>query len=226
MKFDTSKLLNPWVSVDVVVFTLENNELKVLLTKRASDPFVGSWALPGGFLLKGETTETAARRVLKEKAGVVSNVYLEQLYTFDKPGRDPRAPVFSITYFALVPVEDIKFTKTEKTENPEFVSINHLPKLAFDHKDIVSYSIKRLQAKIQYTNAAYSILPKLFTFFQLQKVYEAILERSIDKRNFRKKFMQLGLIKETKKMLRGGKQRPARLYEFISHKPAELKKFF
>lgn len=226
MKIDMKKLLNPWVSVDVVVFTMINHELSVLLIKRGNEPFKGSWALPGGFLQKGETSRDAALRVLKMKAGVSSNVYVEQLFTFDTPGRDPRGPVFSITHFALVPYENIKIISNTETENPTFVPIHTLPKLAFDHKDIISYSVKRLQGKILYTNTAYALLPKQFTFFQLQKVYEAILDRRIDKRNFRKKFMQLELIKETKHMLVGGKQRPARLFEFISHKPTELKKFF
>lgn len=215
---------SPSVTVDVVIFTIEKNDLKILLIKRANNPYRNAWALPGGFIHKNETSLEAAKRILKDKAGI-KNVYVEQLYTFDSPARDPRGHIISVTYFALVPRDNIVFD-SKTAQNPDFFSVRTAPPLAFDHKNIVVYAAKRLAAKLQYTNIAFSLLPAQFTFGELQKTYEAILNAKLDKRNFRKKFLLLGLIKPTQKMFLGGKQRPAKLYQFISKKPAELKKFF
>lgn len=213
------------VTTDIIIFTLENSQLKVLLIKRANEPFKNQWALPGGFLFQDEEPEKAALRVLKDKAGV-KDVYIEQLYTFPGSGRDPRGNIITITYFALIPQNTIKLNKNEKIQSPTFFSIKKLPKLAFDHKRIVLYGLGRLKSKLEYTNAVYSLLPKFFTMNELQKAYESILAKKIDKRNFRKKFLQLGLIKSTKKIHYGTRQRPAQMYKFISRKPASLKKFF
>jgi 8-oxo-dGTP diphosphatase len=218
-----SRFLNPFLTVDIVIFTIEDNALKTLLIQRENNPFKDSWALPGGFLHKGETTKTAALRILKEKAGV-EHVFIEQLYTFDTPGRDPRGPVMTVTYFALVPKEELILGKSG-TQHPTLFEMKKLPKLAFDHADILSYSLKRLQAKLGYTNVAYSLLPRQFTFTELQKAYETILGKHLDKRNFRKKFEQLKLIEPTNKVLEGGRQRPAKLYKFKSRVPAELQRF-
>lgn len=220
------KLIRPHgLTTDVVVFTIEDGHLKTLLIKRANEPFRGEWALPGGFISDNEGSQDAALRILREKAGV-KNVYLEQLYTFDGSGRDPRGRVCTVTYFALVPRQDIIFASGHNIQTPVFHSVRQLPRLAFDHKGILAYAIKRLQAKLEYTNAVYSLLPNSFTFNQLQKTYEAIFGKKMDKRNFRKKFVMLKLIKPTKKKSTGNRQRPARLYKFISRKPLELKKFF
>lgn len=213
------------LTTDVVMFTLEDDKLKVLLIRRASEPFKGSWALPGSFLLNEEGSQEAAVRTLKEKAGV-KNVYLEQLYTFDGSGRDPRGRVCTVAYFALVPRHKIKLETGKNIQTPSFFSLNKLPKLAFDHKKIIEYAVKRLQAKLEYTNAVYSLLPTEFTFNRLQGAYEAILGEKLDKRNFRKKYLQLGLIKPINKKYSGIRQRPAQLFKFISSKPMELKKFF
>ena len=213
------------VTVDAVIFTIEDDKLKVLLIKRAEAPFKGSWALPGGFLLRNENSEQGAIRILKEKAGV-KNVYVEQLYTFDQVGRDPRGHVLTVTYFALVPRDKIKFEGNGDLQTPAFHSAKKLPALAFDHKNIISYATKRLQAKLEYTNAVFSLLPRYFTLNQLQKAYEIILDKKIDKRNFRKKFLSLGLIRPTRKMFSGTPQRPAKLYQFVTTKATELKKFF
>lgn len=201
--------LNPTLVVDIVLFTVEDGDLKVLLINREGDPFKGFEALPGGYLLGGETTKTAAERVLREKAGV-SDIYIEQLYTFDEPGRDPRGPVFSVTYLALVPPG--LNTGEQGTQHPKWFSVKKLPKLGFDHKAIIDYAKERLQGKMEYTTIAFGTLPKLFTLTQVQQVYEAILEKEIDKRNFRKKIDQLGFLKETKQTLSGMRQRPAKLY--------------
>ena len=213
------------VTTDVVIFTVEDDHLNVLLIKRSNAPFQNFWALPGGFLHENESPEKAAARVLKDKAGI-TNVYLEQLYTFADSGRDPRGSIITISYFALAPQDKIKINKSDKTQTPTFYPIKKMPKLAFDHKGIIGYALKRLQSKLEYTNVVYSLLPRYFTFNRLQKTYEAILGRKLDKRNFRKKFLQLGLIKPTKKILSGTRQRPAVLYEFTFRKPATLKKFF
>lgn len=220
------KLIRPHgLTTDVIIFTIEEGLLKVLLIKRANEPFKDSWALPGGFIWDNEGSRDAASRILKEKAGL-KNVYLEQLYTFDGSGRDPRGRVCTVTYFALVLRQDISFKLTKNIQNPMLYSVNKLPQLAFDHKKIIDYAIKRLQAKLEYTNIVYALLPNAFTFNQLQTAYETILAKKLDKRNFSKKFSMLKLIKPTKNILTGNRQRPARLYQFISRKPIELKKFF
>ncbi|MFA6158376.1 MAG: NUDIX domain-containing protein [Candidatus Paceibacterota bacterium] len=219
------KFLDPTITVDVVIFTIEDGTLKTLIIQRAREPFANSPALPGGFLLAGETSKDAALRILRDKAGV-DGAYLEQLYTFDDPSRDPRGPIFSVTYFALVPPGEMTIRETEHTQRPRLMSAFSLPKLAFDHNKIVSYAIERLQSKVEYTNVTYSLLPKLFTLTELQKTYESILGRTLDKRNFRKKFMELGLVEETDSFSKGGRQRPARLHRFTSRKPSQLKKFF
>lgn len=213
------------ITSDVVVFTIENRELEVLLIKRTNKPFSGSWALPGGFISRKEGSRDAALRVLGEKAGVV-NVYLEQLFTFDDSGRDPRGRVCTIAYFALVPRSNIKFEKGKNIQTPLFFHIKNLPRLAFDHKKIIHYAVKRLQSKLEYTNVVYSLLSEEFTLNELQTAYESILSKKLDKRNFRKKFLQLGLIKPIKKVRKGAHQRPAQLYRFIFRKPLELKRFF
>ena len=213
------------VTVDVVIFTVEEGRLKVLLIKRALPPFLGRWALPGGFLRAKEATKAAAKRILRDKAGL-AEVYLEQLYTFDEIGRDPRAQVISVVYFALVDRNKMKIRETAETQTPSFFDAKLLPKLAFDHKRITSYAHERLQYKLEYTNAAYSLLPKKFTLTQLQGVYEAIRGQHLDKRNFRKKFLSLGLIKPTNERASGGRARPARLYSFKEQKSVILKRFF
>lgn len=259
MKSGKSKYIPVAVAVDVIVFTIANGELSVLCIKRPRAPFKGFWALPGGFLKNGETIQQAALRVLKDKAGV-ADVYVEQLYTFDTSGRDPRGHIPTVAYYALVPHSQIRFNEGQEIQEPTLwpiypvrspvyrtgrredsshtgslgdrqrtsVSngIRRLPRLAFDHKNILAYGIKRLRAKLEYTNVVFSLLPPLFTLNELQKVYETIFGSRMDKRNFRKKFLSLGLIRPTSKMFAGVRQRPARLYEFISRHPMELEKFF
>ncbi len=215
---------SPSITADTVIFTIEDEALKVLLISRANPPFASRRALPGVYLLKNETAKRAALRALKTKAGV-SATYLEQLYTFDSLYRDPRGHVISITYFALLPVEKIKLVNANP-DSPKLFSINKLPKLAFDHASIIKYAEHRLRSKLEYTNVAYSLLPYEFTLTQLQRTYEIILGKKLDKRNFRKKFLSMGLIRPTRNKLIGARQRPAELYRFISRTPQELKKFF
>lgn len=213
----------PSVTADTVIFTITDSELKVLLVQRSHAPFANSWALPGGFLRRDETTEQTALRVLKDKAGV-SSVYLEQLYSFDQPGRDPRGRVLTVAYFALVDFGKIKFGRHQ--EPIDFFSVKKIPKLAFDHSRIVAYALQRLRNKVEYTNAIANLLPKQFTLSQLQEAYEIILDRQLDKRNFRKKFLTLGLLKPVNAKFSGGRHRPAQLYSFSSREVVELKRFF
>ena len=213
------------VTVDAVIFTIEDDELKVLLIKRAWEPFEGYWALPGGFVGKNEYAEKTILRILKEKVGL-EHTYVEQLYTFDSTHRDPRGHVITVAYFALAPIEKMKFGHGKNVQTPTIFSISKLPSLAFDHKDIVSYARERLRAKLEYTNVVYSLLPKEFALSELQRAYEIILGKKLDKRNFLKKFRALDLIKPTSEIRRAGRARPAQLYRFASQKLSELKKFF
>lgn len=215
----------PAVTVDVVIFTIEDDELKVLLVKRNKAPFAGYWALPGGFVLKNETTAEAARRILKEKTGVAS-VFMEQLYTFDSPTRDPRGHILTVAYFALVEKSKIKFDEGADLQTPAFHMVRKLPKLAFDHRVIIEYALRRASYKLEYTNAVLAFLPRKFTFAQLQAAYEAVWGKKLDKRNFRKKFLALKLVKPAGKKISGTRQRPAGLFRFASQKSIELKRFF
>lgn len=216
---------SPFVTTDTVIFTIHEDTLKVLLIKRTNPPFAGSPALPGVFLLKDENTKIAAMRALKDKAGIKVG-YLEQLYTFDSRHRDPRGHTVSVTYFALVRENDLKIQNGKNLQSPELYPVNKLPRLAFDHRDIITLALMRLRAKLEYTNVVYSLLQKYFTLFELQQAYEIIFNRKLDKRNFRKKFLSLGLIRPSGKILKGARSRPAKLYEFKSKRPASLKKFF
>ena len=226
MNKETKKKLYwpPAVTIDVVIFTIEDNDLKVLLIKRNREPYKEKRALPGGFLLSKEATGKAALRILREKAGV-GKVYLEQLYTFDNLERDPRGHVLTVSYFALINRDKIKFASNKDAQAPEFYSVSNLSKLAFDHKNIIEYAVRRLRYKLEYTNVIYSLMPATFTFGNLQKVHETILDRKLDKRNFRKKFLSLGLIQPTRKKFSGIRQRPAQLYTFAQRNPLELKRF-
>jgi len=203
----------PSITVDLVIFTVNNEMLKVLLTKRAEAPFEGGWSLPGGFLFKGESLEAAALRVLKEKAGV-PNVYLEQLYTFGKPNRDPRTRVITVAYFALIPWENLNQPESTKITDLKWPDVSQAPRLAFDHKEILNTAVQRLRAKMNYSNIVYGLLPEQFTLSDLQKMYEIILGSTFDKRNFRKRMLASGLLQETGKKHALGAHRPAMLYQF------------
>ena len=210
----TQEYVPPILTVDSIIFQIIDNELCVLLIKRAADPFKGAWALPGGYNAAGETTLQAMARTLHAKGGVkIEDLKLiEQLYTFDTVARDPRGHAVSVTYMGLG--KDIVPEASSTTQNPQFFPINKLPELAYDHADIIRYAHKRLQSKITYTNAIYALLDPFFTLTEVQTAYEAVLCRPLDKRNFRKKFLSLDLAHETSEMKRDGPHRPARLYAF------------
>lgn len=209
MKYSTP-YIPPTLTVDAVIFRLTEGVLEVLLTKRAQEPFKGDWALPGGYCAQGQTTIEALGEITKRKVGIdidTQLAYIEQLYTFDTVARDPRGHAVSVTYMGCG-------RGIEPASGEQIVawhSVDQLPSLAYDHEKIIVYARNRLGAKLTYTNAAMGLLDKKFTLSQLQTVYEAVLGRELDKRNFRKKFLTLGLIHETPDTWRDGAHRPARL---------------
>ncbi|MCF7835096.1 NUDIX hydrolase [Candidatus Gracilibacteria bacterium] len=205
------------VTVDNVIFSIIKDKLQVLLIKRLIDPYKNQRAIPGGFVYDNEDCQTAAYRELEEETNV-KNVYLEQLYTFSDPKRDPRGRVVSIAYMALISRENILIKAGSDAAEVKFFPVKSLPKLAFDHKKILDYAIQRLKWKMEYTNVAQYILPSKFTLSQLQNVYETILNQKFDVRNFRKKIDKLGIVKETGEKEIGVQNRPAKLYQFRSKK--------
>jgi 8-oxo-dGTP diphosphatase len=204
----------PIVTVDGVVFQIIDNQLCVLLVRRSAEPFKNQLALPGGYNSAGETTTECLERILANKAGVKKKQLklVEQLFTFDNVARDPRGHAVSVTYMGLG--KDILPIVSKTTQTPEFYPVNHLPELSYDHGDIIKYARERLVSKISYTNAVYALLDEYFTLTQLQSAYEAIINRELDKRNFRKKFLSLDLVRQTEEYQKDGAHRPARLYTF------------
>lgn len=203
------------VTVDTVIFTIRKNRLEVLLVQRGHEPFKDRWAIPGGFVRLSENLDEAAKRVLYEKTNV-KDVYLEQLYTFGEPGRYPSARVITVSYVALIRSDDLELAAEEglNIQQINWHPVYNLPKLAFDHEDILNYAIKRLRARLEYTPIAFQLLPKKFTLTELQRTYESILDTELDKRNFRKKMISLGILKEYEEFTKESSKRPARLYGF------------
>lgn len=183
----------PSVTVDIVVFCVVDNKLKILLVKRGVEPFKGKWAIPGGFVKLDESLEGAAKRELREETGLEEE-YLEQLYTFGDVERDPRGRVISVAYFALVSGKDVM--GGSDASEAKWFDVNDLPELFFDHKDILDYSLKRLRWKFEYTSIAFSLLGDRFTMTGLQNLYEVVFDKKFDKRNFRKKILSLNILKE------------------------------
>jgi 8-oxo-dGTP diphosphatase len=206
------------VAVDVIVFTVRDEALQVLLVQVKTPPYAGMWAFPGGLVPNGESTEAAAVQRLFETTGV-KDVYLEQLYTFSSPHRDPHGHVVSVAYFALVNGAQLNLRIPGTCANIGWFPIAKPPPLAYDHADMLEYALQRLRWKLEYTNIVYSLLPRDFTLTELQRVYEIILDRPLDKRNFRKKMLSLGLLQATPRVEKAGAHRPARLYRFRRRKP-------
>ncbi|MBN8581449.1 MAG: NUDIX hydrolase [Anaerolineae bacterium] len=206
---------SPGVTVDLSIFTVNEEQLKVMLVRRAENPYLGFWSLPGGFLKIGESLDRAAQRVLSEKSGV-DDVYMEQLYTFGEPKRDPRSRVITVAYIALIPWQSLPEPESEKITDLTWTSVDALPKLAFDHKQILEYAVTRLRAKVSYSNIVHGLMPKQFRLSELQSMYETIINDKLDKRNFRKRMLATGLLKETGKKDIAGAHRPAMLYQFKS----------
>ncbi len=204
------------VTVDLVIFTVNQNRLNALLVKRAGAPFDGYWSIPGGFLRTGESLEEAALRVMEEKTGV-KEVYLEQLYSFGRPDRDPRARIITVTYFALIPWKRLAQPASQKVTDVAWFAVEDFPPLAFDHQEILAFAVNRLRAKAGYSSIVYGLLPEAFRLSDLQKMYEIIMNRTFDKRNFRKRMLASGLLEETGRKEISGAHRPAMLYQFKVH---------
>jgi 8-oxo-dGTP diphosphatase len=201
------------VTVDCVVFGLDERDLKVLLIQRASEPFAGRWALPGGFVDVHESLDAAALRELREETGV-DKLFLEQLYTFGTVDRDPRERVISVAYYSLVRLRDHRVQAATDARNAAWFALDDLPKLAFDHQRIVETAHTRLRGKVRYQPIGFELLPAKFTLRQLQQLYECVLDRPLDKRNFRKKILGMELLEELDEVEFDVAHRAARLYRF------------
>jgi 8-oxo-dGTP diphosphatase len=202
------------LSVDAVVFGYDPEDgVSVLLITRKYEPFQKFWALPGGLVKNEESLEDAVRRELKEEAGMDVS-YLEQLYSFGKPDRDPRNRVVSIAYYGLVRPKDYQISAQTDAEDVAWFNIKKLPRLAFDHKHIVDTAIKRLRGKLAYEPIGFELLDKKFPFSDLEKLYQSLLDRELDRRNFKKKIMTYGFLEELNESIQRSAGRPAKLYQF------------
>ncbi len=211
--------VTPAVAVDVAVFTVLDSVLRVLLVRVRAGAFAGRWTLPGGRVGADETLEQAAGRHLAAQSGV-RRIYLEQLYTFGSPQRDPHGRVVSVAYFALIP-HGGRFQGLRTPEpypDATWARVTRPPVLAYDHAAVIRTALARLRAKLRYTNLVYTLLPLRFTLGELQAMYEAILGRALDRRNFRKKVLSLGLLRAARGVRRGA-HRPAVLYAFRRRRP-------
>ena len=208
------------VAVDIVIFTIQDGALKVLLVKRRIPPFKEELAIPGGFVQPNEDLDAAALRELREETGV-ANVYLEQLYSFGDPKRDPRGRIISIAYFALISADHELKAGTDAAD-AAWYPVRDFPPLAFDHVKILAYAIERLRNKLEYTTVGFQLLPQKFTLSELQAVYEAILEKELDKRNFRRKIAELKILKPLNEY-RNDVGRPAQLFKFVATQFEKLK---
>ena len=219
----TYEYARPALTVDCVVFGLDDDDLKVMLIQRDLEPFAGRWALPGGFVNVGEAVDRAARRELAEETGM-QRVFLEQLYTFGAPGRDPREHVVSVAYYALVRLSDHRVQAATDARDAAWFAIDDVPSLAFDHQKILKVAHDRLKGKVRYQPIGFELLPSKFPLRMLQHLYEVVLERDLDKRNFRKKILSMGLLEELDEIETDVSHRAARLYRFDKRKYNRLVK--
>ncbi len=211
------------LTVDCVVFGMDDEDLKVMLIQRGLPPFEGEWALPGGFVRVDETVDGAARRELGEETGL-NDVFLEQLYTFGAVDRDPRERVVSVAYYALVNLVDHRVQAATDARQAAWFPVHDVPSLAFDHTGILGVALERLRGKLSYQPIGFELLPKKFALSRLQHLYEVVLERELDKRNFRKKVLATGLLVETDEVQQDVAHRAARLYRFDERKYKQLAK--
>jgi len=209
------------LTVDCVVFGIDEQELKVMLIQRALPPFEGKWALPGGFVRLDETLDEAARRELEEETGL-RKIFLEQLYTFSALDRDPRERVVSVAYYALVNLRDHQVQAATDARDAGWFGVHDVPSLAFDHAQILRMALERLRGKLRYQPVGFELLPKKFTLSELQHLYELVLERTLDKRNFRKRVLAMDLLEETDEVQQDVAHRAARLYRFDERKYRRL----
>lgn len=214
------------VAVDAIVFGYSKQDgVSVLLIQRKYEPYKNSWAIPGGFVLEDESLEEAVKRELAEETGITVN-YLEQLYTFGEPKRDPRQRIIAIAYFGLVKTSQYQELKASTdAENAKWFSIKKLPALAFDHKQIIAVAIERLRAKVRYQPVGFELLDKKFPFSDLEKLYTALLDKEINRRNFSKKILSFDFLEETGELSKSeGKGRPSKMYQFNQKRYKELLK--
>ena len=209
------------LTTDIVLFTIRQEQLRVLLVRRASEPYKSFWALPGGFVQEGEALADCARRELLEETGV-DEAYLEQLYTFGDPDRDPRGRVVTVAYFALVRSEELVLEADTDADAAAWFPADELPDLAFDHAEILRVARDRLSAKVEYSTIAFQFLPMEFTLGQAQAVHEAVLGRSLDKRNFRASLKARRLVKGTGRKFQDGPHRPAELFRLATDEPVKI----
>lgn len=219
----TYKYPHPAVTVDCVVFGLDDDDLKVMLIQRNGEPYAGKWAFPGGFMEIDESPEEAARRELEEETGIKIS-YLEQLYTFGDVDRDPRERVVTVVYYALVNLADHVVQSASDASDALWFAIDDVPSLAFDHEKILKMACERLRGKVRYQPIGFELLPTKFPLRQLQRLYELILDRRLDKRNFRKKILAMDLLVELKEVESDVAHRAAKLYRFDKRKYKRLTK--
>ena len=219
----TYPFARPAITVDTVVFALDEKSLQVMLIQRDLQPFAGKWALPGGFVRVDESLEEAARRELHEETGL-THVFLEQLYTFGDLGRNPRERVITVAYFALVNLHGHDVCASTDARTAAWFAVNDLPELAFDHQRIVAVAHERLRVKLRYQPVGFELLPEKFSLRQLQHVYEVILDRELDKRNFRKKVLSMDFIVRLNDIEQDVAHRAARLFRFDKRKYDRLTK--
>jgi 8-oxo-dGTP diphosphatase len=214
------------VAVDAIVFGYSKSDgVSVILVQRKYEPFKNGWAIPGGFVLEEESLEEAVRRELVEETGIEVN-YLEQLYTFGEPKRDPRQRIIAIAYVGLVKASQYQELKASTdAANAKWFSIKKLPVLAFDHKQILAAAIARLRAKVRYQPIGFELLDKKFPFADLEKLYTALLDKEMNRRNFSKKILSFGFLEETGELSKSeGKGRPSKMYQFNQKRYKELLK--
>ena len=218
------EITNKWkllVAADIVAFSFQERQLKVLLVKRKYEPGVGQWAIPGGFVREDESLEESALRELKEETGLAKDCYLEQLYTFGEVTRDPRGRVISVAYMVLInEPEKLKLKASDDATDAQWFSVDDLPPLSFGsaHRKILEYARQRLHWKLEYSNVAFSLLGAHFTLTELQRLYESVYNEKLDKRNFRRKVLDLKLVEPTGKKSARGAHRPAELFKFKQRK--------
>ncbi len=211
----------PAVTTDCIIFGFDAGEIKVLLVERGIEPFRGRWAFPGGFLHMDENADECARRELFEETGL-ENVFIEQLYTFSDVDRDPRGRVITVSYYALVKLANYMVQAGDDAQNAKWFPISKVPPLAFDHDRILRVALNRLRGKIRYQPIGFELLPEKFTMPELQTLYETILEMQLDRRNFRRKILDTGLLIDHQESVKGVPHKGAKYFSFDKKKYQEL----
>lgn len=209
-------------SVDNVIFGFDGNNLKVLLIRRKHEPYAGYWALPGDIVQPDQDLDQGALQVLEQLTGI-QNVYLEQVHTFGRVDRHPRGRVITVAYYSLIKIDDVSIRPSSFADKVEWKEISAIESLAFDHYEIMMTCLQRLRRNVKYRPIGFELLPKKFTLTELQKLYESILEKDLDKRNFRKKILSMNILRAHNEMQQGVAHRPAKLYSFDAVKYAAAK---